>query len=158
LTDPGYSARLKDVFAHNGEFDMNTANLLKHGRHFRIPGGVKVVVGRNEQDNLALARYVRNGDILLVPRGITGPSVLLRGMVTDTGLNRAAALLASYTKGGRIVDVEIVEAPDSLRGTVIPGVAPLDRRLVDKWMICENKKKFYSIPHIPEECNDYRTE
>jgi len=139
LTDPEYSARLKDLFAHEASFDMDDANLLKHGRHFRIPGGAKVVVGRDEQDNNALERFAGNGDILLVPHGITGPSVLLRGAPSATSLNHGTALLSAYTKGGTVLDVEIIKGPDTIRGALIQRVTPLDRALINEWMVCASR-------------------
>lgn len=74
--------------------------------------------------------------LLLVPHGITGTSVLLRGAPSATNLNHGTALLAAYTKGGTVLDVEIIKGPDTIRGAWIQRVTPLDRALINEWMVC----------------------
>lgn len=107
LTDLEFSARLKDLMAYDPDFSMNSLKLLKVGRHFRINSGVKIVVGRNEQENDTLERLHITGDILLLPLTIAGPNVLCRGQLSDDDVSIGAGLLANYTKGGIVMDVEV---------------------------------------------------
>ena len=46
LTDPGYAARLKELLSQGDAVSRRDLELLKWGRHFRLPGGAKAVVGR----------------------------------------------------------------------------------------------------------------
>ena len=43
LTDPRYAARLKELLRHVPEATRGDLELLKYGRHFRLPGGAKAV-------------------------------------------------------------------------------------------------------------------
>lgn len=77
LTDPGFSKRIREAFQH-GEGSLNDVQLLRVGRHFRILGKVKLVVGRNEIENKRIVNMVRTGDILIEPVDAPGPSALIR--------------------------------------------------------------------------------
>jgi tRNA U34 2-thiouridine synthase MnmA/TrmU len=50
LTDVGFAGRLREALAH-GEDSVATVELLRFGRHFRLPSGARLVVGRNEVEN-----------------------------------------------------------------------------------------------------------
>ena len=135
LTDLEFSARLKDLLEYNPEFGMKDANLLKYGRHFRLPSGSKAVVGRDESENDVIESFIRTGDVLLVPKDIPGPSVLCRGMVSSNDMCLSAGLAATYTKGGTIMDVEIKSSSRSENGQCIRNVEPLDKGTISKWHI-----------------------
>jgi tRNA U34 2-thiouridine synthase MnmA/TrmU len=77
LTDPGFSKRIKEGFQH-GEDSINDVQLLKVGRHFRLLDKVRLVVGRNEIENKRIINLARNGDILIEPVDVPGPTSLLR--------------------------------------------------------------------------------
>jgi tRNA U34 2-thiouridine synthase MnmA/TrmU len=99
LTDKGYSARLKDLFAHNlrpGEAELH---LLKHGRHFRFEDGTKVIVGRTKKDNAHILRHAdRSRDTLIHLVGLRGPTVLVPGGAGERQIVMAAGLCAGYGK------------------------------------------------------------
>jgi tRNA-specific 2-thiouridylase len=78
LTDRDFGARLADAFAH-GEDRPAEINLLKIGRHFRLPSGAKAVVGRNEAQNRALTERLGETDVALEIIGVGSPVTLLRG-------------------------------------------------------------------------------
>lgn len=135
LTDKEFSARFKDLLEHNPGFDINDVNLLKQGRHFRLPDGSKVVVGRNERENNVIENLARKEDILLVPKNLPGPSVLCRGNVSQNNIYLSAGLIATYTKGGSIMDVEIKSTTQRENGHCIRNVKPLDKKTISFWRI-----------------------
>jgi len=100
LTDPGFSARLRDLFNTAPEAERIDVEKLKVGRHFRLPGGSRAVVGRHHQDNEELKELVREGDILLKQNDAPGPLTLLDGSASRADILTAAALTARYTKSG----------------------------------------------------------
>lgn len=108
LTDPVFSRRLKDLRDREGLDDVRGIQLLKVGRHFRLESGRKVVVGRNEAENNKLEALAREGDVLLSPRDIPGPTVILPGGGSDEDVTEAARLCARYSdaKPGDMVVVE----------------------------------------------------
>src|ERR1051325_3700215 len=65
LTDPGYSARLRDLWDHDPEAGAREINLLRIGRHFRPTPECKVIGGRIEAENHALQAFHGPGDGLL---------------------------------------------------------------------------------------------
>lgn len=97
LTDPGFARKMRDLLEHK-PFTLNDVHLLKVGRHFRLDSSTKVVVGKNEEDNLRLKTFSRGGDMLLELADTTGPLTLLRGNLTPDNLRRAGSLCARYSR------------------------------------------------------------
>ncbi len=77
LTDRNYCLRLQDLI-DNQELTLENLELLGNGRHFRLAKDLKLIVGRDEQDNLALENEFQNG-IRLQARDYMGPLGLLVG-------------------------------------------------------------------------------
>lgn len=106
LTDPQFSKRLKESFQHN-EDTIDDIKLLMIGRHFRILDRMKLVVGRNEMENKQILNLSRNGDILIEPVEVPGPTSLLRGKTNnkiDDYLRLVLSICARYCDG----DVDVV--------------------------------------------------
>lgn len=99
LTDKGYSARLRDLFDHQKTYSENDLHMLKHGRHFRLPNGVKIVVGRTQVDNRNILRWEDRGkDTCIHLKNHPGPTVIIPGGADHETVARAAALCAGYGK------------------------------------------------------------
>jgi tRNA U34 2-thiouridine synthase MnmA/TrmU len=56
LTDKAFGRRLRDLLEHEPDADVPEVRMLKYGRHFRLPDGAKVIVGRDEGENDTLER------------------------------------------------------------------------------------------------------
>jgi len=97
LTDPGFAHRLRTFMQHKNPTPADV-ELLKVGRHFRLPGGTWIVVGRHEQDNTRLEALAEPGDVRLEPAGIPGPTTIVRGPADDEAVAQAAAITLRYTK------------------------------------------------------------
>ena len=97
LTDPGFAARIKDL-KERGLLNLEEVDLLKLGRHFRLSPGAKVVIGRDDRDNMALLSLKREDDIILRLEIDPGPYGLLRGTPGPDDLQLAAALIISHSK------------------------------------------------------------
>ena len=96
LTEPVFSRRLKELWEREQLWRERDVHLLKHGRHFRLPGGSKLIVGRNQKDNELLAGLTRDQDTTLRVPGLPGPYVLAPGgNLTDTELS--ADMTVSYS-------------------------------------------------------------
>jgi tRNA U34 2-thiouridine synthase MnmA/TrmU len=107
LTDPGFGRRMKDLMDHDPEFSLNDVHLLKFGRHFRLSPKVKLVVGRNEEENQKIETFSQEGDILLKAVRYPGPLSLLRGEANRTEKERAASITARYSKAKGMEKVEV---------------------------------------------------
>jgi tRNA U34 2-thiouridine synthase MnmA/TrmU len=108
LTDPGFSKRLKDLMTHHPEFTLHDVHLLKFGRHFRLSPDVKLIVGRNEEENQKIRTFAQGGDILLKLSSLPGPLSLLRGKAKSGEIEKAAAITVRYSKGKGRGQVEVL--------------------------------------------------
>ncbi len=107
LTEPSYAAKIRDFIAHE-TFGVEDIDLLKYGRHFRLPDGAKLVVGRHREDNEALLKIV-NPDYLPLRLSVTGPYSLLHREATEADRLLAARIALTYGKSlpGQSYEVHI---------------------------------------------------
>jgi hypothetical protein len=108
LTDPMFTKRLRDLFAHHRNFLTRDIELLKHGRHFRIDDASKIIVGRNSFENEALQRLSAGEDILIQMAQFPGPTVLVPSQSDDTTVRYAASLCALYSDAPKDEEVVVV--------------------------------------------------
>ncbi len=97
MTDPRYATRIKELLRHVREASRPDLELLQYGRHFRLPGGAKAVVGRTQRDNEAIETLICGGDVVLKVEDFPGPLVLGRGVESAEDLDAAAGLAAAYS-------------------------------------------------------------
>jgi tRNA U34 2-thiouridine synthase MnmA/TrmU len=107
LTDPGFAKRMKDLMVYDPQFSLNDVHLLKMGRHFRFSNGVKLVVGRNEEENQKIQTFAQGEDILLKVSSFPGPLSLLRGKLNEGDIEKAAAITVHYGKGKDLGKIEV---------------------------------------------------
>jgi tRNA U34 2-thiouridine synthase MnmA/TrmU len=110
LTDPRYSARIKELLSRSEKVSRQDLELLKWGRHFRLPTGRKAIVGRTHKENEAIAILMVSGDLMCKINNIPGPTVLVPGSAGGEEAEMAAALTAAYS-----------DAPEGLTVTVKCG-------------------------------------
>lgn len=99
FTDRNIALRVRDLFDRQPACRAIDLYLLTVGRHFRMQGGAKVIVGRNEKENSELEKYRESTDSFFCPE-FKGPSALARGPVSDTEIQTIGALLLRYGKVG----------------------------------------------------------
>jgi len=97
LTDPGFAHRLRELMRRKNPSPTDV-ELLKVGRHFRLPDGTWLVVGRHEQDNERLAALAEPGDVRLEAADMPGPTTIVRSPSGDGAIEQAAAVTLRYTK------------------------------------------------------------
>jgi tRNA U34 2-thiouridine synthase MnmA/TrmU len=106
LTDPQFAGRLKEAFEH-GEDSLHQINLLKYGRHFRLPSGTKVIVGRNEEENKIISNLSQAEDLLLEVVGFGSPITLLRSSKDKKDTELSASICARYSDYNKNGEVEV---------------------------------------------------
>ena len=103
-TEEGYGRKLKDLLEHEGLRTRRLVELLAVGRHFRLPDGTGLIVGRDRNDNAVLKAESAHGT-LIASEGLPGPTALLvGGPKSDADLARARQIVAAYTKGSGVTD------------------------------------------------------
>jgi tRNA-specific 2-thiouridylase len=96
LTEPGFSARMRDLLEGKQPWGIQDVRLLRLGRHFRLTPTCKLVVGRNKRENDLLEIKLVPGDLKLEARGVRGPVALLRGRASSGDLEKSMAVVARY--------------------------------------------------------------
>ncbi len=96
LTDPIYSRRLRDILNH-GEDTLKDVAMLAFGRHFRLPDGVKAIVGRNERENKKLLASQSPESLCFDVHDIPGPITFIRNCKNEEDIAYAAALCLRYS-------------------------------------------------------------
>jgi tRNA U34 2-thiouridine synthase MnmA/TrmU len=95
LTDPQFAKRLKEALDY-GEDTIRDIQLLKYGRHVRLPSGAKVIVGRNEEENKLLLQFMNSEDIALEVIGTGSPVTLLKKQKDEGDLQQAAGFCIQH--------------------------------------------------------------
>jgi len=100
LTEVSYSSKVRDLFAHAETLKPRDFKLLRLGRHFRINGTTKLLIGRNEEENLHLEAQKMADETAFRWDGGGSPLGLLLGTATEETLQTAGRILLRYTRVG----------------------------------------------------------
>jgi tRNA-specific 2-thiouridylase len=109
LTESHYSDRIKEFIAFD-TFEVEDIELLKFGRHFRLPDGAKLAVGRNQEDNEGL-QAIESNKYIKIKLPIAGPFSLLSANASQADKELAAKLAITYAKSSakERYDIEVAE-------------------------------------------------
>ncbi len=104
LTEEGYGRKLKDLLTHEGFKNRRLVELLAVGRHFRLPDGSALIVGRDQSENAILEGEAALGTRVSLP-DLPGPTALLVGGAKSAeDQARTEQIVAAYTKGSGVTD------------------------------------------------------
>jgi len=95
LTEENFARRLEDSFLHN-EDSLRHIALLKLGRHFRLPSGAKLIVGRNKEENNLILSLARVDDIKYTVKGFKSAYGILWGNTVMDDQVLSARICARY--------------------------------------------------------------
>jgi len=99
LTEEGYSRKLRDLLEHEGLHTRRLLELLRVGRHFRLPDGSALIMGRDANENAVLEAESARGT-LFDCGDLPGPtSLLLDGGKSPADREMAQRITLSYAKG-----------------------------------------------------------
>jgi tRNA-uridine 2-sulfurtransferase len=130
LTDESFARKFFDVLdAREGagearRIEKDDVVLLSTGRHFRLSGRAKLVVGRTEVENAILERYGADRARLAAADPVLGPVALVEGEPTWEDRMLACAIVARYGKGREQPTVDVEWREDDVVERY--AVAPLD--------------------------------
>ncbi len=110
LADIQFTQRLRDLLAHE-PFESSDTLILKHGRHFRLPEGSKLVLGRNQKENDFLEIVENSKYLRLHVSDFNAPSGLLSKSASEEEALHACRILLSFTKADTqtLFDVRVGE-------------------------------------------------
>ncbi len=96
LTDENYSNKIRDHIKYDN-FNIEDIEVLKWGRHFRLPGGAKLVVSRNKEENEKLSAIeVSKYTLFRLP--LPGPLSLISKNASQEDKKLAARIALTYSK------------------------------------------------------------
>lgn len=108
LTDPEFSKRLRELLERHPKAKKDDIELLKIGRHFWFESDhkniVKIIVGRNLNEDLKLKQHRKKKDILVELENFPGPATLIRrykGRISKEAVERAKELTQYYSVKAR---------------------------------------------------------
>lgn len=126
LTDPNLGTRIEKFYDgqfsdRNRDFQVSDIRLLLVGRQFRLPQGIWLVLGRNQDENDRITRLAEKGDWLLKMNDRPGPTALLR---------RAAQFIAGSPQESEIVRLAaglVSRYARKADGLILPGDVSIDK-------------------------------
>ncbi len=136
LIEKTYAKRVRDAFGHLGKdkVGLTQFRLFRYGRHFRIAENVKIIVGRNQEENEKL-EVLSQGRLRIDPLEVMGPTTLVEGNPTEEQLQTCCSLAARYCD--HETEAEIRLQVLSREGKRVLSVLPLaiDDPRIPEWRI-----------------------
>ena len=108
LTEDAYGRKLRDLMEHEGLRDATGAanrgllELLATGRHFRLPGGSSVILGRDANENALLRRCTAGTPhrVVVEPQGrVPGPTAFVPDLKSADDLEIVRGIVRAWTRG-----------------------------------------------------------
>jgi predicted ribosome quality control (RQC) complex YloA/Tae2 family protein len=88
--------------------------MLKYGRHFRLPSGIKIISTRTGDEYESVKPLIKHDDIVFDTVEYMGSTIILRGTPTHDDIRTAAAITARYSKGCIYENVLVKYTADSV--------------------------------------------
>jgi len=105
LTEPVYSQKMREFLEYES-FKVDSIDLLKYGRHFRLPDGAKLIVGRHKEDNEALQK-LNNANYQSFKVPLPGPFNLINKKATPKEQKLAAKIAITYAKSQKEQEYQV---------------------------------------------------
>jgi tRNA U34 2-thiouridine synthase MnmA/TrmU len=137
LTEPNYAYRLRELLKHNPDPGARDLMLLRVGRHFRTPGGFKIIVGRDNNENDKLKPLTEGGDFNMWVEGVGSPLTHLGEGATEDDIRIAASLCARYSDAKHLDEVTVTVSNTS--GSYRFAVTPADTTLIESLRIQDTR-------------------
>ena len=97
LTDENFSKKMWDFIKYD-TFTKEDIPVMKHGRHLRLSGGAKLVIGRNKEENQPLQEIDNPKFIHIKTLDLPGPHSLLSANASKEDKELAGRIILTYTK------------------------------------------------------------
>ncbi|NPA74378.1 MAG: ATP-binding protein [Epsilonproteobacteria bacterium] len=97
LTDQKFSQRLRE-FIKFDKLEASDVDLLKIGRHLRLPNGAKLIVGRNHEENQKIKEFINEKMSLVRAEGVPSPTSCIDKNASKEDRELAAKIILTFTK------------------------------------------------------------
>ncbi len=97
LTDINFTKKMREFIEHN-DLEVEDIDVLKNGRHLRLPDGSKLVIGRDKEENELLENASNNKYLKVKADEIPGPFALLSNEATKSDKDLTARIILTFAK------------------------------------------------------------
>ncbi|MDD5373519.1 MAG: 7-cyano-7-deazaguanine synthase [Sulfurimonas sp.] len=97
LTDENFAKKMFDFIRYD-TFEVRDIKLMKFGRHLRLKEGAKLVIGRNQEENVHLQNIENDKYYHIKTLGLPGPHSMLSKSATQADKELAAKIILTYCK------------------------------------------------------------
>ncbi len=97
LTEKEFSKKVKDYLDNEEKYSIKGLKLLRYGRHFRISENHKIIIGRDQAENIQIKNLSSGKNIFIEP-DFPGPSALITGNEPEKIIRKAMKMIKKYTK------------------------------------------------------------
>jgi predicted ribosome quality control (RQC) complex YloA/Tae2 family protein len=128
---------MKDLLENESDATIKDTRLLKVGRHFRLDDSLKVVVGRNHDENEKLEKMAANDDFFFYPDhdGVRGPLTVIRGSFDKEMIERIGGITARYCSGTDGEPVRISYRKKSSASAWSVMASPVSEEMIEQWRV-----------------------
>jgi tRNA-specific 2-thiouridylase len=121
LTDKVIAARLRDLFDHVSDYNQTDLLLVTIGRHYRLYPDLKIILGRNQEENERLISLAKDGQSIFEADDFRGPTILVQGVLDNERERTIGEMISSHSQDAKTsYQVKKTSFPDgnSIRFTV----------------------------------------
>ena len=113
LTLESFSKKLNDALKYEGLDTPKDSEILKFGRHLRLKGGAKLIIGKDENDNLKL-KNIQNDKFIEInlPSGVVGAYTLISKNACLDDKILAAKFALTYSKADILKNYKMIVGGD----------------------------------------------
>ncbi len=116
ITQKSYGERFLDILSHEGRIEIEDIHLIKNGRFYRLPGGLRVIIARDEEESNEIAELAAGKKWIIYTETVPGPTAALSREPHFEERETAARLVASHGKGAKAQSVRMVlESPNGTK-------------------------------------------
>ncbi len=119
LTDINFTKKMREFIEHN-DLEVEDIDVLKNGRHLRLPNGSKLVIGRDKNENELLEKAINHKYIKIKADEIPGPFALLSNSADEEDFNLAARIVLTFAKTDISTQYSVHMGEKILKTTPLP--------------------------------------
>lgn len=97
LTDENFAKKMYDFIKYD-KFEKGDIPIMKFGRHLRLSGGAKLVVGRNQEENCHLQNIDNDRYYHIKTVALPGPHAMLSKNASEEDKELATKIILTYCK------------------------------------------------------------
>ncbi len=121
LTDHYFSQKINDFIRYD-KFEVEDIQLIKFGRHLRLPNKAKLVIGRDKEENEILQNIKNSKMEFIRLEELPGPLSLINKNATKNDRELAAKIILTFTKAKKDKEYDVVFQNESIKA------APFENR------------------------------